>query len=200
MSAHKAYPGSCHCGDVKYQIRLKFPPIMERGGESIRIYKCNCTTCQKMGYFHCRPINPAEDFILTSPATIEELGDYRTFSKKQGWYFCKKCGVRIVGLGGDWERAELDVEHWAGAKEEADPGKLQQVWKTKATTITTKENGKDETKPFHYLSVNAVTLEPGEDIDLKKWHENGWIFYVENLDKKNGTQLRVSEPFKGGMY
>ena len=153
-----------------------------------------------MGYFHCRPINPADDFILTSPATIEELGEYRTSTKKQAWYFCKKCGVRVVSVAGNWEQVELDVEHWAGRKEQENKENVQRVWKTNGTTITTNEDGKDVTKPYHYLSVNAVTLEPGEEIDLRKWHENGWIFYVENLVRKNGTQMRVSEPFEGGMY
>lgn len=153
-----------------------------------------------MGLFHCRPIDPAEDFILLSPDSIEKLGDYRTSSKKQGWYFCKLCGVRIVGLGGDWEQVSLDVEHWAGVKPEPDEEKIQRVWKTKGKTITTKIDDKDVTKPFHYLSVNAVTLEPSEDIDLKRWHDERWIFYVENLVHENGTKLRVSEPFPGGMY
>ena len=83
-----------------------------------------------MGYFHCRPIHPAEDFILTSPATIEELGDYRTRTKKIGFYFCKNCGVRVVGVQGEWEQVELDVENWAGAKRDGDAEKLQKVWKT----------------------------------------------------------------------
>ncbi|KAJ4364493.1 hypothetical protein N0V83_009087 [Neocucurbitaria cava] len=202
MASHKAYPGSCHCGDVKYEVRLKFPPINDPKTESVRIYKCNCTTCQKMGYFHCRPINPANDFILTSPAKIEELGEYRTAAKKCAFYFCKKCGVRVVGVIGTWEQVDLDVEHWAGRKEQADKEKLQRVWKSNPTTvITTDADGKEETKQSHYLSVNAVTLEPGGEIDLRKWHEDGWVFYVENLVKKEGrSEMRLKEPFEGGMY
>jgi hypothetical protein len=72
-----------------------------------------------MGYFHLRPINPTEDYILVSPAP-DELGEYRCYSEKHGWYFCKKCGVRILGLGGEWEQIELDVEKWAGTKQEAE--------------------------------------------------------------------------------
>jgi hypothetical protein len=108
MSFFKAYPGSCHCGDVQYQLKLKFPPDMEsaQNKDTIRIYKCNCTVCQKMGFFHCRPVTPADDFILTSPTAIEELGEYRTGSKKSAWYFCKKCGCRIMGLAGIWEQVE----------------------------------------------------------------------------------------------
>jgi hypothetical protein len=103
----KAYPGSCHCGDVQYQVKLKFPPVHDATADSIRIYKCNCSTCQKMGYFHCRPVDPANDYILTSPDP-EQLGDYRCFEKKHGWIFCKKCGVRVLGLGGSWEYVHVD--------------------------------------------------------------------------------------------
>ncbi|KAH7371163.1 hypothetical protein BKA66DRAFT_470313 [Pyrenochaeta sp. MPI-SDFR-AT-0127] len=200
MSTSKAYPGSCHCGDIQYQLRLKFPPIPAPNTISIRIYKCNCTTCHKMGYFHCRPINPSDDFILTSPASIDELGEYRAFTKKQGWYFCKNCGVRIVGLAGEWQQVDLDVEHWAGTKEVEDKTKFQKVWKTVGTTRTIEKDGKEETEPYHYLSVNAVTLEPGGEIDLRKWHENGWIAYVENRVEMEGSNVRLGEPFEGGMY
>ena len=64
----------------------------------------------------------------------------------------------------------------------------------------TEADDKEGRKPHHYLSVNAVTLEPSTEIDLKKWHENGWVYYVENLEKKNGTQVQVGKPFFGGMY
>jgi hypothetical protein len=188
MAEYKAYPGSCHCGNVQYQVKLKFPPVHDPKAESISIYKCNCSTCQKMGYFHLRPINPTEDYILTSPSP-EELGDYRCFEKKHGWYFCKECGVRVLGLGGSWEQVDLDVEKWAGTKKEGQEEKLQTVWKTK---------GPSEAKPY-YLSVNAVTLEPGEDTDLRKWHEDGWIFYVETR-RMDGTPARLGEPHEGGMY
>ncbi|OAL47663.1 hypothetical protein IQ07DRAFT_124566 [Pyrenochaeta sp. DS3sAY3a] len=203
MSTTKAYPGSCHCGQVQYQVRLKLPPTMAPDVESVRIYKCNCTTCQKLGFFHCRPINPAQDFILTSPATIEELGEYRAFAKKVGWYFCKHCAVRVFAMGGHWEQVDLDVDYWAGTKEEEDKEKLQKVWRSNpetTTTTTTTQDGKKITKQNHYLSVNAVTLEPGGDVDLGKWYDNGWVFYMDSLVMKNGRDPRVGKPHEGGMY
>jgi hypothetical protein len=50
------------------------------------------------------------------------------------------------------------------------------------------------------VSVNAVTLEPGGEVDLKAWHENGWIFYVENRSKNNKTGMKLAEPFESGIY
>jgi hypothetical protein len=188
MSELKAHPGSCHCGDVQYQVKLKFPSTHDNQPESVRIYKCNCSTCQKMGYFHLRPINPTEHYILISP-NPEDLGDYRCFEKKHGWYFCKSCGVRVLGLGGSWEQVELDVEKWADPTKGSEKENLQTVWRT---------IGPSDPKP-HYLSVNAVTLEPSEDTDLRKWHENGWISYCESR-RDDGTPTRFGRPHEGGMY
>jgi hypothetical protein len=66
--------------------------------------------------------------------------------------------------------------------------------------LLTMQAGKEVSKPNHYISVNAVTLDSSEDIDLRKWHQNGWVFYVENRVKENGTQMRLADPFEGGMY
>jgi hypothetical protein len=169
---------------------------------SIRIYKRNCSTCHKLGFFHCRPVDAANDFILTSPSTIEELGDYRAFAGKTGLYFCKSCGVRPFGLGGGWKQVELNVDEWAG-KDGAE-GKMQKVWMTEPKgeiTLPHGPGGKEVTLPLHYLSVNATTLEVGEGgVDLKEWHEKGWIFYVENREGKNGPKQRFKEPHPPGMY
>jgi hypothetical protein len=67
-------------------------------------------------------------------------------------------------------------------------------------TWLTSQPGKEVSKPNHYVSVNAVTLEPSGDIDLNKWHDNGWVFYVENRFKIGGEKMRLAEPFEGGMY
>lgn len=202
MTTLKAFFGSCYCGKVQYRLKLKFPPDMSstQSGKTIRIYKCNCTTCQKMGFFHCRPINPSQDFILTSPAAISELGEYRVYSKKHGWYFCKECGVRVVGTGGVWEQANIDVDKWAGVEKKSEHEKLQRVWKTKGNDVTAIVDGVEASKPY-YLSINATTLDQGDEVDLAKWHEQGWIYYVENLRQdKKGLQMQLGKPYEGGMY
>jgi hypothetical protein len=150
-----------------------------------------------MGFFHCRPISPGEDFILTSPTIVEDLGDYRVFSKNNGWYFCKKCGVRVFGMAGVWEQAEINVAEWTGGNVEEDQ-KRQQVLRTRPMMRTLKMEGKEVTKPYHYLSVNAVTLEPSEDIDLRMWHDKGWIIYMDCRDRSGPP--RLEKPYYGGMY
>ena len=198
MSTSNVYPGSCHCGAVQYQLRLKLPPVHDPKAESVRLYKCNCTTCHKTGMFHCRPISPGDDFILLSPSP-SELGDYRCFEKRIGWYFCKNCGVRTFGAGGNWNETDLDVDKWAGGESK---GETKKVWTlSKGEDFTRVEDGVKIVKPLHYLSVNAFTLEVGEGgVDLREWHEKKWIFYVENLKRINGTQMRLHEPFEGGLY
>ncbi|KAF2870484.1 DUF636 domain protein [Massariosphaeria phaeospora] len=202
MSTPNTYHGSCHCGTIQYQIRLTFPPTPDPNAESIRIYKCNCSPCRKMGFFHVRPISPAADFIVTAPATIAELGDYRVNDKKIGWYFCKTCGVRPFAVAGAWEQVDLDVAEWAG--KEGD-GKTQKVWRTKPADVQATVEGKQVTKNMHYVSVNAVTLEPREGegdngVDLREWHDKGWIFYVESRTGSGGSKVRFGEPHHGGMY
>lgn len=50
-----------------------------------------------------------------------------------------------------------------------------------------------------YLSVNAITLEPDQEgLDLREWHENGWICYLDC--KVNTEDNHFGRPSEGGMY
>ncbi|KAF1997835.1 hypothetical protein P154DRAFT_524548 [Amniculicola lignicola CBS 123094] len=199
MSETKVYDASCHCGDVKYKVRLTFPPKPGYyDAETIRIYKCNCSTCHKLALFHLRPIHPADDFIVTCPTDIEELGSYSPYTGFAKFYFCKKCGTRTFGLGAYWEQVDLDVEKWAG--NENSEGKVQKVWKSNPKDLEYEVDGKKESKTMHYVSVNAVTIEDGQGIDLREWHDKGWIFYVQNRDQTKGEDIRKREPHPSGMY
>ncbi|KAF2258200.1 hypothetical protein CC78DRAFT_622016 [Lojkania enalia] len=183
-SKPSVYHGSCHCGTIRYSIKLTFPIVKsnDRLAKLVRVYKCNCTTCHKMAMFHCRVANPATDFILTSPSAIEEMGEYRTAEKVIGWYFCKNCGVRVFGVGGGWVQREIDGGEWGEA---ADEGVRKTVWATEEGPLIKRVfDGKEIEMPLHYVSVNAVTL---EGVDLREWHEKGWMFYVDRrFDSKPG--------------
>jgi hypothetical protein len=190
-----AYPGSCHCGAVQYKIKLTLPPSTDLTNleDSVKLYKCNCSACHKTGMFHCRPIDASEDFILITPS-ISDLGDYRCGSKMVGWHFCKTCGVRAFVVGGDWIEADLDVGSWSGKESTG----VQKVWKTKpGPTVSGVLDGKEVTMPLHYVSVNAITL---EGVDLKEWHDKGWVFYGNKRDESKGNDLRFGEPHEGGRY
>lgn len=110
--------------------------------------------------------------------------------------------MRTFGAGGVWNETDLDVAKWATGEENKSSGETQKVWTiSKGEDFTRIEDGKKIVKPLHYLSVNAFTLEVGEGgVDLRDWHEKGWIFYVENAKRLNGTQMRLEKPFDGGLY
>lgn len=91
----------------------------------------------------------------------------------------------------------IDVEQWAGEKSKGD-AKQQLVMRSKPTTRTREVNGEEVTEPYHYISVNAVTLEPSEEIDLRMWHEEGWIVYMDCRERTG--KPRVEKPYDGGMY
>ncbi|KAF1954384.1 hypothetical protein CC80DRAFT_493865 [Byssothecium circinans] len=197
MADTKVYDGVCHCGNVKYRIRLALPPQMDSDpgtkAKVTRIYKCNCTTCLKLNMFHTRPAEPENDFIVTSPSTIEELGIYNAFGGKNNWYFCKNCGVQCFGIGAEWVQEELDVNKWAGKEGGAE--KFQKVWKTKALDILGPDGN-----PVHYVSANAVTI---EGVDLIEWHDKKWVYYVNNRHGEKGSSresARYGEPHAGGCY
>ncbi|KAF1985269.1 hypothetical protein K402DRAFT_394966 [Aulographum hederae CBS 113979] len=194
-SSRRPYTGSCHCGHTKYIAFLTFPIVPGCApGDGIRVYKCNCTTCHKMGYLHTRLPNKNQDFLLLSPvpesgaslAGEGGLADYRTGSKKTAWYFCPACGVRCFAHYGEGEVAEVDMGEVLGGKA---GGKMTKIWRPQ-DQVESKES---------YFSVNAVTLDAGQEgLSLKEWHENKWIGYVDSLDRTE--EDRVGEPHRGGAY
>ena len=134
-----------------------------------------------MGFFHVRVPFAPTDFSLLSPLKpLEELGDYRCYDKKTHWLFCKTCAVRCFAFIGEGEIVERDVD-----------GSKVEVWKPK-------REGWEEGKGC-YLSVNAHTLDVGQEgLDLREWHEKGWIHYLDCLDEKEDDQW--GKPHRGGCY
>src|SRR5271156_3775110 len=118
----RPYHGSCHCGLTRYIAYLTLPPPIispnPPPSSTIRIYKCNCSTCHKMSFFHIRLIDSPRDFILLSPLnpTTGGLKDYTCFAKNAHWYFCGTCGVRCFAVAGEGEIRGVEIE---GSKSEA---------------------------------------------------------------------------------
>jgi hypothetical protein len=139
-----------------------------------------------MSFFHVRLPDAVNDFRLLSPLDPQkELSDYTCFHKQIHWYFCPKCGVRCFAFMGEGVVKEAEVE-----------GKTVKVWGPKEGWIEGTENGS-------YLSVNAVTLEAGQEgLDLREWTEKGWIAYLDILlvPQQEPGENRLGKPFEGGMY
>ncbi|KAF2666363.1 hypothetical protein BT63DRAFT_57059 [Microthyrium microscopicum] len=210
------FTGSCHCGRIQYLTYLQMPTESTPSDVNLpqliaatgqQIYKCNCSTCMKLNIFHARPSNSPDDFVVLSPLTNDgaQLSDgvskYLCGGRRNTWYFCAKCGVRCFSGRGEWEVADVELEKSLLSermREEAivvkEEGEKIVVrgWRPKKDTWEERMGGPS------YLSVNATTIDAGQEgLDWRKWHENGWIGYVENL---KGTRQMGSGPFDGGIY
>ncbi|OCK76631.1 hypothetical protein K432DRAFT_445886 [Lepidopterella palustris CBS 459.81] len=82
--------GSCHCGHVTYTGRFD----LANG----HIIKCNCSICNKKGYFLLSP-KPEDSFKLLTPPRVSELLDYQFGKKLVHHYSCPKCAVSVFIKG-----------------------------------------------------------------------------------------------------
>lgn len=80
MSEAKTYTGGCHCGAVRYEVRMKLEGAIT----------CNCSICSKTGTMLA--FVPASDFELRSGA--DALTDYQFGRKNIHHLFCSRCGIR----------------------------------------------------------------------------------------------------------
>ncbi len=71
--------GACHCGKVRFQIRL----------HSFEALACNCSVCAKKGFINL--ITKPEDFELLTGE--DELETYRFNTRVAEHKFCRHCGV-----------------------------------------------------------------------------------------------------------
>ncbi len=73
--------GGCHCGAVRFEVRLASP---------VELLDCNCSVCSKTGFLHL--IVAAADFTLVRGA--DSLVDYRFGSGTARHLFCAICGIK----------------------------------------------------------------------------------------------------------
>lgn len=79
MSEFDIYQGSCHCGAVRFEVKLN----------NYLAYDCNCSICRKKGFLHL--IIPPEQFKLISGA--ENLSIYSFNTQVAQHKFCRICGI-----------------------------------------------------------------------------------------------------------
>lgn len=84
--ATKTYEGSCHCGKVKYKVKLDLDnPIIV----------CNCSMCQRAGTMLA--FGSRADFELLSGE--EDLKSYKFNKNIIDHVFCTTCGIKPFAYG-----------------------------------------------------------------------------------------------------
>lgn len=78
-SASEWSTGGCHCGAVRFRVRIR----------DRRINECNCSICSKKGFLGL--IVEAEDFVLDRGS--ENLSSYRFNTQTAVHAFCRVCGI-----------------------------------------------------------------------------------------------------------
>ena len=86
MANPETYNGGCHCGKVRYEVKL------DLSGPFIT---CNCSICSKTGTMLA--FVPADQFTLKSGK--EALTDYQFNKKVIHHRFCSTCGIRSFAEG-----------------------------------------------------------------------------------------------------
>src|SRR5436190_3570721 len=84
----RTYHGSCHCGAVTFEADLDLTQPT---------YRCNCSICRRTRFWPAVAM-PGQFRLLTGAA---ELTEYRFNTRKNVHRFCRTCGVRCFGEGGE---------------------------------------------------------------------------------------------------
>ncbi|TVY51687.1 hypothetical protein LCER1_G006546 [Lachnellula cervina] len=140
-----------------------------------------------MAFHHVRLPHEPSDFLLLSPSNpFSGLSDYTCFEARIHWFFCATCGVRCFAYAGKGEGEEREVEI---------EGERKMVWTAKREGWVSGTSAKG----FDYLTVNAVTIEPGQEgFDMREWIEKGWVAYLDVRDEVG--EPRFGRPYEGGAY
>lgn len=84
--SEQTYVGGCHCGKVRYEVRLNLAePALT----------CNCSMCGRSGTM--LRFVPADAFKLLSGA--DSLTDYRFNKMVINHQFCSVCGIKSFASG-----------------------------------------------------------------------------------------------------
>ena len=82
----KTYSGGCHCGNVRYDVKL------DLGGPVIA---CNCSMCGRGGTL--LTFVPVPQFTLRSGE--EQLTEYMFNKHRIQHLFCRNCGIKSFARG-----------------------------------------------------------------------------------------------------
>jgi hypothetical protein len=78
-SMRRIYQGSCHCGQVRFEVEANL--------DHVRV--CDCSICRKRGALLHRV--DEDQFRLLTP--LEDLALYQFHTRTARDYFCPTCGI-----------------------------------------------------------------------------------------------------------
>ena len=86
MGELQSHTGGCHCGKVRYQVKIDL---------STPVISCNCSMCGRVGSL--LSFVPAQQFTLLSGE--DSLTDYQFNKHVIHHLFCKTCGIKPFARG-----------------------------------------------------------------------------------------------------
>jgi hypothetical protein len=86
----ETYHGSCHCGAVRFEVRMDL---------DLPVTACNCSICQRSGTM--LSFVPASSFVLHAGEDV--LTDYQFGKKRLHHPFCSRCGIKSFARGNNAE-------------------------------------------------------------------------------------------------
>ena len=75
----RTYTGSCHCGDVRFEVDVDL--------DHVRV--CDCSICRKRGAL----IHRVAESDLRIETPLEDMSLYQWNTKVAKDYFCSRCGI-----------------------------------------------------------------------------------------------------------
>ncbi|HLV67422.1 MAG TPA: GFA family protein [Polyangiaceae bacterium] len=85
MGDSKTYTGSCHCGQVRFDVTADISKVIA----------CDCSMCGRTGALLA--FAPAGNFKLLSGE--DALSDYQFNTRTIHHLFCRSCGIRSFSRG-----------------------------------------------------------------------------------------------------
>ncbi|KAB8227295.1 uncharacterized protein BDW43DRAFT_294537 [Aspergillus alliaceus] len=200
------YRGSCHCGLIKYIAIIPRPPAVALGpdvptGSRARFYKCNCSTCHKMGLFHLRLPDAPNQFFLLSPLDWDRMANYQCGKGLVSWLFCPTCGVRCFAMAAHWKKDQIGIDSISAAyKGQSELTGSKETTKTITVWRIDPEGYKENVSG--YLTLNALSVDQdqahGNRLDLRELVDNKWMEYLDRKDNK--LENRYDYPHDCGTW
>jgi hypothetical protein len=113
--AMKTYSGSCHCGAVRFQADIDFSEGASR---------CNCSFCTKARAWFV--VVPPDRARLIAGAEAQAHYQWAPPGRHPflQYHFCKTCGIRTFGRGGDESQEGAFCFVNVAALDDVDPDEL----------------------------------------------------------------------------